>query len=578
MSVSGDHGQTPRQIGRFRVDALIGRGGMGEVYRGYDPVLQRDVALKVVRTDVARPEFVDRLLREALACARLQHPRIVTIFEASELDGGLYIAMEFLKGTSLEAELRRGPPSAEAALRILGQVLEALAHAHAAGVVHRDIKPSNVLSQPDGNIKLVDFGLARLADAEPLTRLGEAMGTPQYASPEQLTGAATDHRTDIYSAGVLAFELFTGRRPFGAPGDTLAAIVYKVLTQPVPQVNTEWGHEHPGIDAFVARAMAKEPAERFASVDEMRSALEGAVDGRSVPRRVDREAGTIRVAPAAPTTEATAGAASGLGPAPANGEARGWPTTSQLLAALVIASALGFTFLAGRMLLGSSAAPQQPGERPIAAERPISDPTNPQSARRQPSTTSTPRTRPDAAAAARLSSPGAAGEKLSAAQPQPSTPTPTLLVPAATEAATNASESRVQDDEAIPSRPATGELRRGAPIDGDEAAIRALLHAFETAFANQSTPELRRLQPSLDNRQLALYESRFLDVKAFVVQLQNLRFRLVSTGRVAINCVIQRDVTLPDDSHRVHSGAAIVTVERDGDHWRIVALQAPSWW
>ena len=115
-------------------------------------------------------------------------------------------------------------------------------------------------------------------------------------------------------------------------------------------------------------------------------------------------------------------------------------------------------------------------------------------------------------------------------------------------------------------------------MDGDEAAIRALLHAFETAFANQSTPELRRLQPSLDNRQLALYESRFLDVKAFVVQLQNLRFRLVSTGRVAINCVIQRDVTLPDDSHRVHSGAAIVTVERDGDHWRIVALQAPSWW
>lgn len=151
-------------------------------------------------------------------------------------------------------------------------------------------------------------------------------------------------------------------------------------------------------------------------------------------------------------------------------------------------------------------------------------------------------------------------------------------VPAEKERPSPAAASVIPVADSPAPQPASAEGRGDSPSEGDETAIRGLLHAFESAFANQSTPELRRLQPSLDTRQLALYESRFLDVKAFVVELRNARLRQVAPGRVAVTCTIQRDITLADDSHRVHSGPALVTVERDGNRWRVAALQAPSWW
>src|SRR5687768_12252212 len=160
---------TPSTIGRFQIEALIGSGGMGEVYKAIDPTLQRTVAVKVVRPDVNNRDSFERLYREAQACARLQHPNIVTVFEAGESDGVVYIAMEFLKGEDLSAALRGGALSFEAKVRILLQILEGLKHAHAEDVIHRDIKPSNVHRQPDGSIKLVDFGLARLTSAATVT-------------------------------------------------------------------------------------------------------------------------------------------------------------------------------------------------------------------------------------------------------------------------------------------------------------------------------------------------------------------------------------------------------------------------
>src|SRR6185503_15237207 len=158
----------PETIGRFQIQEVLGRGGMGEVYKAFDPTLQRTVAVKTVRPDIDRPEYLDRMMREAQACARLSHPNIVTVYEASQIDGVVYIAMEYLQGKNLADVLETQLLSFEERVRILTKVLEALHHAHDLDVVHRDIKPSNIHLLPDGTIKLMDFGLARVLVADTL--------------------------------------------------------------------------------------------------------------------------------------------------------------------------------------------------------------------------------------------------------------------------------------------------------------------------------------------------------------------------------------------------------------------------
>src|SRR4051812_17484747 len=178
----------PAMIGRFKIEARLGSGGMGDVYRAEDPTLRRTVAIKTVRPDIDNLTYLGRLYREAQAIARLQHANIVTVYEAGETSGLVYIAMEFLKGENLAATLERGDLTFETKVRVVMQILDALQYAHSEGVIHRDIKPANVHRLPDGTIKLLDFGLARMTRAESLTQTGAVMGTPFYASPEQLRG------------------------------------------------------------------------------------------------------------------------------------------------------------------------------------------------------------------------------------------------------------------------------------------------------------------------------------------------------------------------------------------------------
>ena len=263
----------PEHIGRFQVEALLGRGGMGEVYKAFDPTLQRTVAVKTVRPDIDRPEYLARLMREAQACARLSHPNIVTVFEAGQIDGIVYIAMEYLQGENLSQVLERKDLSFEGKIRILAQVLEALHHAHGLDVVHRDIKPSNIHIQSDGSVKLVDFGLARMMQADTLTASGNVLGTPHYASPEQLKGDEIDRRTDIYSTGVMAYEMLSGRRPFEPDNSSISSVILKVIQEMPAPMNTDMSRLLPEIETIVSRAMAKAPADRFQSADEMRDAL-----------------------------------------------------------------------------------------------------------------------------------------------------------------------------------------------------------------------------------------------------------------------------------------------------------------
>jgi hypothetical protein len=263
----------PEQIGRFKIEALLGRGGMGEVYKAFDPTLQRTIAVKTVRPDIDRPEYLDRLMREAQACARLSHPNIVTVYEAGQIDGIVYIAMEYLQGENLSQALERKDLPFEGKIRILAQVLAALHHAHGLEVVHRDVKPSNIHIQSDGSVKLVDFGLARMLQADTLTASGNVLGTPHYASPEQLKGDAIDRRTDIYSTGVMAYEMLSGRRPFEPDNSSISSVILKVIQDMPAPMDTDMSRMLPEIEGIVSKAMAKAPADRFQSAEEMRGAL-----------------------------------------------------------------------------------------------------------------------------------------------------------------------------------------------------------------------------------------------------------------------------------------------------------------
>ena len=261
----------PQTIGKFRIEALLGRGGMGEVYKAFDPTLQRLVALKVVRPGSESADSLERLRREAQACARLEHNNIVVVHETGEHQGVVYIAMQYLAGASLDVLLARQALTFEQKVGVIVQVLNALQHAHEVGVIHRDIKPSNVHILPDGTVKLLDFGLARVQRAETLTLGGTVMGTVHYASPEQLRGERVDHRTDIYSTGALAYEMLSGRRPFD--GDSVVTIVTKVLTQTPAPLDTVWTRRFPGMQDIVQRAMSKAPEDRQQSAREMCEAL-----------------------------------------------------------------------------------------------------------------------------------------------------------------------------------------------------------------------------------------------------------------------------------------------------------------
>ncbi|HEX6163196.1 MAG TPA: serine/threonine-protein kinase [Vicinamibacterales bacterium] len=263
----------PDSIGRFQIQEVLGRGGMGEVYKAFDPTLQRTVAVKTVRPDIDRPEYLERMMREAQACARLSHPNIVTVYEAGQADGVVFIAMEYLQGDNLADVLDTGSLSFEQKIRILAKVLEALHHAHGLDVVHRDIKPSNIHLCADGTIKLMDFGLARVLVADTLTASGNVLGTPHYASPEQLKGEGVDRRTDIYSTGVMAYEMLSGRRPFEPDNESISSVIIKVIQQPAAPMDTEMSRMLPEIESIVSRAMAKAPADRYQSADEMRQAL-----------------------------------------------------------------------------------------------------------------------------------------------------------------------------------------------------------------------------------------------------------------------------------------------------------------
>ena len=266
--------------GRYELGASLGSGGMGEVYLAHDGVLERDVALKVLRSQYAGDEeFAERFRREARSAASLSHPNIVQVYDRGEAeDGTSYIAMEYVPGGTLKEQIeRRGPFGDRETAAVGAQIADALGAAHERGMIHRDIKPQNVLVTASGDLKVTDFGIARAASAVTSSATGAIFGTAGYISPEQALGGPVGPASDLYSLGVILYEMLTGELPFAA--DNSIAVCLKHVNEP-PRPPKLLNPDIPaGIDALVLMLLAKHPKDRYGSVMELLSDLERVRDG-----------------------------------------------------------------------------------------------------------------------------------------------------------------------------------------------------------------------------------------------------------------------------------------------------------
>ena len=283
--------EAENQIGRYKILGELGRGAMGVVYKAEDPSLDRVVALKTIRLGdevEGRKEYERRFMLEAKAAGKLTHPNIVTIFDFGEEDDLAYLAMELLEGTDLRTRMRQGDIPPMEAVEIALQVADGLGFAHERGVVHRDIKPGNIMLLERGAAKIMDFGIARMRPADHKTSTGMVLGTPRYMSPEQIGGQPVDQRSDIFSLGIVLYEMLT--RPQLFAGDDVTQIAHNVANSSTRRPRAAIPRMPPMLDFVVARALKKDPAVRYQDAYELAADLRTASPScaGAAPRRAAR--------------------------------------------------------------------------------------------------------------------------------------------------------------------------------------------------------------------------------------------------------------------------------------------------
>src|SRR6266542_99020 len=331
----------PEKIGIYAIKSELGRGGMATVYRGYDARYEREVAVKVLPSELlhADPQFRLRFEREAKIIAQLEHSAIVPVYDVGEADGQPYFVMRYMNGGSLSDRIKAGIMTVDETARILGIIAPGLDEAHSKGIVHRDIKPSNILFDKKGNPYISDFGIAKLSQAQSGNVTGSAIiGTPAYMAPAQAQGDEVDGRADIYALGIILYEMLTGRQPYEA--DTPMAVAIKHITDPVPHIRTANPKLPEGMETIIQKAMAKNRNERFSSAVEMTDALHGI--GRGDPTKLQITpvlAGGAREAP--PTIKGTV-----IAKHPVVSQKKGLNALVVIIPAIAVALVAGGIFLA----------------------------------------------------------------------------------------------------------------------------------------------------------------------------------------------------------------------------------------
>jgi serine/threonine-protein kinase len=276
-----------RIVGNYKILEKLGEGGMGAVFKGVDVMVEREVAIKMLRPEIARqPEIVERFRSEAVTLAKLNHPGIATLFSFFRQGDEFFMVMEFVPGRTLEALLREfGPMPVEQAVPVFSKILGGIEHAHQLGILHRDIKPANVMLTAAGAVKVTDFGIARIVGAARMTRQGNIVGTLEYIAPERIKGEEHDARSDLYSLGAMLYETLSGHLPFER--DSEYALMQAHLMEPPPPLGRFGRDIPPEIEAVALRALAKRPADRFASAGEFSAALTAAwAQAARTPRAV----------------------------------------------------------------------------------------------------------------------------------------------------------------------------------------------------------------------------------------------------------------------------------------------------
>jgi serine/threonine-protein kinase len=309
---------------RYEVEELVGTGGMSSVFRAHDRLLDRKVALKVLHQQYSEDDdYIERFRREARAVAALSHPNIVTVIDRGEHDGRQFIVFEYIDGENLKALIqRRGPAPVATALELAMQIARGLSFAHQQGLVHRDVKPQNILLNGDGQAKVTDFGIARSLDMQHgMTQTGTVLGTSDYIAPEQAQGQRVDEHTDVYSLGVVLYEMLTNEVPF--PGENFVAVAMRHINEEPPAIRDKRPDVSPRLEAAVQRAMAKDPEDRFQTMADFCGELEANL--------AEAQGGTM-VAPA-PPQRARARRRQGANP---------WPIVIALLTLIAIGGAIAY--------------------------------------------------------------------------------------------------------------------------------------------------------------------------------------------------------------------------------------------
>ncbi len=482
---------TGRVVGNYKLLECLGEGGMGSVYRGIDLMIEREVAIKVLRPELARQsQVVERFRSEAVTLAKLLHSNIATLFTFFRDGDELFMVMEYVPGQTLDAVIRdRGALAAGDAAEIVAKALDGVEHAHAMGILHRDIKPANIIVTSNGTVKVTDFGIARVLGSSRLTREGRIIGTLEYIAPERVKGQEADFRSDLYSMGVVLYEALTGHLPFDT--DSEFELMRSHLEKEPPPLSRFGVAVPPEIESVLLRALAKNPEERFQSAGEFRAALQPFATIREMPHAAAAAASSLslpvlkptRLAETAPAPETRFVAAEAAPiPVPAVDEVQpaaasagsvfvsliaryGWKAYAAALAVLAIVTAV----LSAAVLLRSRAVAPQPidsavhsiRERRPADSRPAQTSVPVPNAPAAEIPASLPPTGAEPAAAPVSSVP------LEALKPQAGNvaPTPAQLAERKRRAALRALGEDVDAGESV---------RKSAPLDKRQQALKAL--------------------------------------------------------------------------------------------------------